>query len=314
MDGVLMTTVTGPQRDLVGYGARIPKVTWPDNANIAVNIVVNYEEGSEYSYAAGDGENDVLGDSGYRFPAGVRDLAQESMYEYGSRAGIWRLLRLFDELHVPVTFFGCAVAFEKNPDVAAYASQAGHDLVSHGWRWEEHWRLSRDEEREHIRLAVESFEKTWGSRPTGWYCRYGPSVNTRELVVEEGGFAFDCDAYNDDLPYFTTVSGKEHLVVPYSQTYNDSQGSKNPSEFLDYIKRAFDELWLEGERGFPKMMSIGLHPRLVGQAARTSALREFISYAQQKGGVWFARRNDIANWWSAHHQDFPLVDSLRASC
>lgn len=288
-------------------------MTWPDDANVAVNIVVNYEEGSEYSYALGDGENDVLGDSGYRFPGGVRDLAQESMYEYGSRAGIWRLLRLFDEYDVPATFFGCAVAFELNPEVARAAAAAGHDLVSHGWRWEEHWRLTRDEEREHIRLAVQSFEKTWGSRPRGWYCRYSPSVNTRELVVEEGGFAFDCDAYNDDLPYFTEVQGRRHLVVPYSQTYNDSQGSKNPTEFFDYIRRAFDELWLEGQRGTPKMMSIGLHPRLVGQAARTHALREFIEHARAKGAVWFARRGDIAQWWIDHSEAFPLVDAATTS-
>ncbi len=297
-------------RDLVGYGPTLPRVTWPGNAYVAVNIVVNYEEGSEYSYAAGDEENDVLGDSAYRFPGHVRDLAQESMYEYGSRAGVWRLLRLFDEFGVHCTFFGCAVAFEHNPLVAKIASEKGHDLVSHGWRWEEHWRLTRDEERDHIRKAVESFQKTWGSRPTGWYCRYGPSVNTRELVVEEGGFDFDCDAYNDDLPYFTRVGEKRHLVVPYSQTYNDSQGTKNPSEFLDYIRRAFDELWLEGERGFPKMMSIGLHPRLVGQAARTSALREFLAHAQAKGNVWFARRTDIAQWWLQHGDTFPLSDSL----
>ncbi|CAH0125507.1 Peptidoglycan deacetylase [Arthrobacter sp. Bi83] len=299
------TLTNGPERDLIGYGRLQPKVTWPDGAKIAVNIVVNYEEGSEYSYASGDGENDILGDSGYRFPAGVRDLAQESMYEYGSRAGVWRLLRLFDEFGVNCTFFGCAVAFEKNPEVARAASNMGHDLVSHGWRWEEHWRLSREEEREHIRLAVKSFESTWGSRPTGWYCRYGPSVNTRELVAAEGGFDFDCDAYNDDLPYFTTVQGRKHLVVPYSQTYNDSQGSKNPAEFYDYIRRAFDELWLEGDRGFPKMMSIGLHPRLVGQAARTSALRDFLIHAQSKGGVWFARRTDIAQWWLQHGESFP---------
>jgi peptidoglycan/xylan/chitin deacetylase (PgdA/CDA1 family) len=299
----------GPARDLVGYGATVPQVTWPNGANLALNIVVNYEEGSEYSYASGDAENDVLGDSAYRFPPGVRDLAQESMYEYGSRAGIWRLLRLFDEFAIPCTFFGCAVAFEANPAVARVASARGYDLVSHGWRWEEHWRLSEDEERAHIARAVQSFERTWGHRPTGWYCRYGPSVNTRRLVVEEGGFKFDCDAYNDDLPYFTTVAGRRHLVVPYSQTYNDSQGSRNPTEFLDYIRRAYDELWLEGDRGTPRMMSVGLHPRLVGQAARISALREFLDHAVSRGKVWVARRTEIAEWWLANHENFPLVDA-----
>jgi peptidoglycan/xylan/chitin deacetylase (PgdA/CDA1 family) len=318
MDGLLMdaatelVTIDGPSRDLVGYGIQVPQVRWPDGALIAVNVVVNYEEGSEYSYAAGDGRNEtLLGDSAYPFPHGQRDLAQESMYEYGSRAGVWRLLRLFAEFDISCTFFGCAVAFELNPDVARAARELGHDLVSHGWRWEEHWRLSESEEREHIRRAIRSFEQTWGTRPTGWYCRYGPSVNTRRLVVEEGGFDFDCDAYNDDLPYYVEVGQRRHLVIPYSQTYNDSQGLKTPAEFEDYLIRAFDELWLEGSRGTPKMMSVGLHPRLVGQAARTGALRAFLQHARDRGQVWFARRTDIAQWWNEHHHEFPLVDPVR---
>ena len=164
--------------------------------------------------------------------------------------------------------------------------------------------MSREEEREHIRLAIESFERTWGERPQGWYCRYGPSVNTRDLVVAEGGFLYDSDAYNDDYPYFTNVNGKRHLVIPYSLTYNDVQGTRTPGDFLEYCRRGFDELWLEGERGYPKMMSIGLHPRLMGQAGRTSALREFIDHAQEKGKVWFGRRIDIANWWLEHYHQF----------
>ncbi|MFJ2543993.1 polysaccharide deacetylase family protein [Microbacterium sp. NPDC087589] len=298
----------GPERDLVGYGRHAPRAIWPNGAKIAVNIVVNYEEGSEYSYAMGDGENDILGDSSYSFPADIRDLAQESMYEYGSRVGVWRLLRLFAEFGVPATFFGCAVAFEQNPEVATTARELGHDLLGHGWRWEEHWRLSRDEERERIARAVRSFEQTWGAAPDGWYCRYGASVNTRELVVEHGGFLYDSDAYNDDLPYYVDVAGASQLVVPYSLTYNDVQGSKTPGDFRDYLIRGFDELWLEGQRGAPKMMSVGLHPRLIGQAGRTSALREFIEHAQARGDVWFARRGDIARWWSDNHEGFALVD------
>jgi peptidoglycan/xylan/chitin deacetylase (PgdA/CDA1 family) len=313
MDGVLMGSTAGPDRDLVGYGRYAPRAVWPNGANIAVNLVVNYEEGSEYSFAMGDGENDILGDSTYVFPKDVRDLAQESMYEYGSRAGAWRLLRLFREFDVPATFFGCAVAFEQNPEIARAAKALGHDLLGHGWRWEEPWRLSRDEEREHMRRALASFEQTWGSRPEGWYCRYGPSVNTRELVVEEGGFLYDSDAYNDDLPYYRSVGGTDHLVVPYSLTYNDVQGSKSPGDFLEMLIRGFDELWLEGERGTPKMMSVGLHPRLVGQAGRTSALRQFLDHAQSKGNVWFARRSDIASWWSSHHQDFATGDLTEVS-
>lgn len=297
----MTSQIAGPQRDLVGYGQNVPQVEWPNGAKIAINLVVNYEEGSEYSFAMGDAENDVPVDSDYAFPPNVRDLSKESMYEYGSRAGVWRLMRLFKELEVPCTMYACAVAFEQNPAIAKYARNAGYDLLSHGLRWNEVWRYTRDEERENIRLAIESFEKTWGERPHAWYCRYGASVNTRELVVEEGGFTYDSDAYNDDLPYFVDVEGKNHLVIPYSLTYNDMQGSKSPDVFLEFLKRGFDELWNEGSKGSPKMMSIGLHPRLVGQAARTNALREFIEYAQAKGDVWFCRRMDIAEHWIANY-------------
>jgi peptidoglycan/xylan/chitin deacetylase (PgdA/CDA1 family) len=233
-----------------------------------------------------------------------RDLSVESTYEYGSRAGIWRLLRLIDEYDVSCTFYACAVALERNPEVASYLRDSAHDFISHGWRWEEHWLLDRDTERQHMQWAIESFQQTLGERPIGWYCRYGPSVHTRELVVEEGGFLYDSDAYNDDLPYFTNVNGTHHLVVPYSLTYNDLQGDKSPDDFADFCKRAIDELWLEGDRGYPKMMSIGLHPRLIGQAGRVSALREIIEHGRDKGSVWFARRNDIAHWWLDHHGEF----------
>ena len=297
--------VPGPPRDLVGYGARPPVVRWPGDARIAVNIVVNYEEGSEYSFPAGDGENEHHGgEENYPFPDDKRNLAQESIYEYGSRAGIWRLLRLFDEYDVKATIFACAAAFEQNPEVARVAKAAGHDLMSHGWRWSEHWRLSREEESEQMQLAIDSFKRTWGERPLAWYCRYGPSINTRDLVVEEGGFLYDSDAYNDDLPYFVTVRGRRHLVVPYSLTYNDLQGTLSPVDFAAYLRRGLDELWREGDRGSPKMMSVGLHPRIVGQAGRTSALREFIEHAQELGHVWFARRIDIARWWIEHHKEF----------
>ncbi len=296
--------VPGPRRNFIGYGRYIPQVVWPNGAKVAVNIVVNYEEGSEYSKPAGDERNEGLGEITYSLGNDYRDLSVESTYEYGSRAGIWRLMRLFDEYDVSCTFFACAVALERNPEVAAYLRESSHDFISHGWRWEEHWLLDRATERRHIDWAVESFQQTLGERPIGWYCRYGPSVNTRELVVEEGGFLYDSDAYNDDLPYFTQVDDTQHLVVPYSLTYNDLQGDKSPDDFANFCKRGIDELWLEGERGYPKMMSIGLHPRLVGQAGRTSALREIIEHGLGKDGVWFARRNDIARWWLDHFQQF----------
>jgi len=301
--------IPGPKRDYVGHGRRPPRVVWPNEAKVAVNIVVNYEEGSEYSMAAGDGRNEGLAEINYTMDPQYRDLCAESVYEYGSRAGIWRLMRLFDEYDVKSTFFACAVALERNPEVAQWLREAGHEPCSHGWRWEEHWLLDRETERQHIRWAIDSIEKSCGERPLGWYCRYGASVNTRELVVEEGGFVYDADAYNDDLPYFVEVKGNRHLVVPYSLTYNDGryvlpQGYASPTDFFDHCKRALDELRREGAAGYPKMMSIGLHPRWAGQAARTSGLREFIEHALAKGDVWFARRIDIARWWLEHHEEF----------
>jgi peptidoglycan/xylan/chitin deacetylase (PgdA/CDA1 family) len=301
--------VPGPRRDVVGYGRRTPKVVWPDDAKVAVNLVVNYEEGSEYSMAAGDERNEGLAEINYVMPSEYRDLAAESVYEYGARAGNWRLMRLFDEFGVKATYFACAAALERNPEVGEWIRESGHEPCSHGWRWEEHWLLDRDTERQHIAWAVELIENTCGVRPLGWYCRYGPSVNTRELVVEEGGFVYDADAYNDDLPYFVEVKGKRHLIVPYSFTYNDgryvlAQGFGSPSDFFDLCRRGLDELRREGHGGYPKMMSIGLHPRWAGQAGRTSALRELIEYALEQGDVWFARRIDIANWWLEHHEEF----------
>jgi peptidoglycan/xylan/chitin deacetylase (PgdA/CDA1 family) len=302
-------TIPGPTRDFVGYGSRLPKVVWPHEAKVAVNLVVNYEEGSEYSHPAGDERNEGLAEISYALPSQYRDLCVESVYEYGSRAGIWRLLRLFDEYQVKVTFFACAVALERNPDVGEWIHDSGHEPCSHGWRWSEHWRLSREEEQQHMQWAIASITKTCGERPQGWYCRYGPSVHTRELVVGEGGFLYDSDAYNDDLPYFTHVQGKRHLILPYTLTYNDARyivapGYGSPSDFFELCKRGLDELWQEGAAGYPKMMSIGLHPRWVGQAGRASGLREFLEYVLQKGEVWLARRLDIARWWWAHHEEF----------
>ena len=298
----------GPKREFTGYGRRVPQVRWPGDARVAVSLVINYEEGSEYSHPSGDKRSDGLQEVIYAIDPQYRDLAVESVFEYGSRAGIWRLERLLTEYRLPVTFYACAVALERNLEVAQWLKEAKHEPCCHGWRWEEVWRLTREEEREHIRMAIESIRSTCGQRPEGWYCRYGPSVNTRELLLEEGGFVYDSDAYNDDLPYFVTVNGKQHLVVPYSFTYNDGKfgllpGYASPTDFFDTLKRGFDELWAEGAT-HPRMMSIGLHPRLIGQATRMSALRQFIDYALGKGGAWFCKRIDIANWWHAHHREF----------
>ena len=298
----------GPRRDFVGYGRHVPRVVWPEGARVAVSLCLNYEEGSENAMPAGDGRNEVMGEIPYAMDARYRDLCVESVYEYGSRAGIWRLQRLLDAYEIPVTFYACAVALERNPEVADWIREAGHEPCSHGWRWEEVWTLGREEEKAHIDAAVETIERLTGERPRGWYCRYGPSVHTRELLVQEGGFVYDCDAYNDALPYYVEVGGKRHLVLPYTLTYNDGRfafpnGYTDPNAFFDHLKRGLDCLWEEGAT-HPRMMSIGLHPRFVGQAARISALRQFFDYALEKGGVWFARRIDIANWWHEHHESF----------
>ena len=294
---------SGPARDYVGYGERPPEFRWPGGAGVAVQVVVNYEEGSEYSLPMGDGRNDMLGEIQYSLPGELRDLTVESIYEYGSRAGVWRLLRVFAEAEVRATFFATAVALEKNPEVARRLVEEGHEPCSHGYRWVEHFAMSRDEERESIRRAIESFERTCGQRPVGWYCRYGPSVHTRELVVEEGGFLYDADAYNDDLPYYVQVGGKPHLVVPYTLDLNDvrfvmAQGYSSGKDFLDDAVAAFDRLRREAEgTGTARMMSIGTHPRLFGRPARAEALARFVEHAQGTGAAWFARRDEIARFW-----------------
>ena len=245
----------------------------------------------------GDGTNDIL----YELPfalEGQRDLAVESMYEYGARAGIWRMFRVFDAARIPVTFFAAAVALERNPAVAEKLAQRGDEPAGHGYRWSNHFEMTRDEEREAIKRAVESIERTTGTRPVGWYCRE-MSVNTRELVVEHGGFVYDSDCYNDDLPYWTVVLGKPQLIVPYGLVVNDvryvvPQGFGSPEHFFEMAKAHLDRLRDDGD-GVPRMMSVGLHPRITGNPGRSDALARFIDYGQSLGDVWFARRIDIAN-------------------
>jgi peptidoglycan/xylan/chitin deacetylase (PgdA/CDA1 family) len=304
----------GPHRDLIGYGRHVPAGRWPGGARVAVSLCLNVEEGSERSFAAGDNVNENSGESLRVFPPGVRNLAMESIFEYGSRAGVHRILRLFDRYGVKCTAFAAAVALAINREVADWLVEADHEICSHGWRWSEQWTMSRDEERDRIHKAIALFEEVCGKRPDGWYSRYGASVNTRELLVE-AGFLYDSDAYNDDLPYFTQVKGKRHVVVPYSMTYNDGRYLAGqlggPDDFFSLARRAFDYLWEEGAT-HPRMMSIGLHPRWVGQAGRASALREFIEHALGRGQVWFAKRADIARWWIEHHESFRAHDEASA--
>jgi len=295
--------VAGPPRELIGYGEHPPKVRWQGDKKVAIQLVVNYEEGSEKTYAMGDNENDIL----YELPfavEGQRDLAVESMYEYGSRAGIWRLFRIFDQADIPVTFFAAAVALERNPDVAAKLAARGDEAAGHGYRWSNHFEMTRDEEREAIKRAIASIAETTGSRPVGWYCRE-MSVNTRELVVEAGGFEYDSDCYSDDLPYWTAVSGRPHLVVPYSLVVNDARyivgtGYANPEDFFQTAKSSLDRLREDGD-DLGRMMSIGIHPRVSGNPARSAGLARFIDYAQQFSDVAFMRRVDIARDFAAQY-------------
>jgi allantoinase len=298
-----MTTL---DRDLIGYGAHPPDPKWPGGARVAVNFVLNYEEGSENSIGDGDGRSEIFLTemANSPVPNGERDLAAESMFEYGSRAGFWRIMRIFAERGLPMTIFGCALALERNQPAATAIARAGYDICCHGWRWIEHYKLDEAEEREHIRKAVESLKQTTGERPVGWYCRYGPSVNTRRLVAEEGGFLYDSDAYNDDLPYYTQVDGKPHLVVPYSQTNNDAKFTNgmfgSGKDYFDFHRDAFDMLYSEGATA-PKMMSVGLHCRLMGHPARALALARLLDYIASHDNVWVARRLDIAKHWTQVH-------------
>jgi putative urate catabolism protein len=294
-------------RDMVGYGGNPPDPRWPGGARLAVNFVLNYEEGSEYTIADDNQSESILSEASLGgFGRGKRDLAIETIYEYGSRAGFWRIHRLFRERGLPMTIYACALALERNPPAAEAIREAGYDICSHGWRWIEHYKLSPAEERKHIRLAIESLKKTVGTRPLGWYCRYGPSVNTRRLVVEEGGFLYDSDAYNDDLPYWVEVNGRPHLVVPYSMDNNDCKfcvapGFGTGDDFFTYVKDAFDVLRREGG----KMMSIGMHCRLLGKPGRAAGLARLLDYVKGFGDVWVARRLDIAKHWIANHPYAP---------
>lgn len=288
--------IDGPARQIQGYGPNPPRVRWADGAKVAINIVVNYEEGSEKTFAMGDEMNDGM----YELPfdvEGQRDLAKESMYEYGSRAGIWRMFRMFDRYQIPATIFGAAVALERNPAVAEKMNERGDDIVGHGYRWIDHYEYSRAEERELIALAMDSFQRTLGRQPIGWYCRE-MSVNTRELLVEDGRFLYDSDYYGDDLPFWTRVEDRQHLVIPYSLAVNDCRyimgtGFGSPSDFVDVAKRTLDQLLDDGDDA-GRMMSIGIHPRITGNPARIHGLCEFIEYAQTRQDAVFMGRDAIA--------------------
>ena len=296
----------GYPRDLVGYGKTPPDPKWPGGARLALQIVMNYEEGGERSILHGDREaeaflGEVVGMAPLR---GVRNLQIESMYEYGTRAGFWRLMRLFGARGIPVSVFAVAMALARHPEAAAAIVEAGHEVVSHGWRWIDYQFVSEKIERDHVRRAVETLTRVTGQRPLGWYTgRLGP--NTRRLVVEEGGFLYDADAYDDDLPYWTLVDDTPHLVVPYTLDNNDMKfslagGFATGEEWLAHVRDAFDVLYAEGAE-HPKMMSVGLHMRLIGRPGRAAALARFLDHVERHDRVWVCRRVDIARHWRAHH-------------
>lgn len=293
-------------RDFVGYGPTPPQANWPGGARIAVNFVINFEEGSELSWA-GDGVSEGgLTEAASVDPgmAGRRDLGAESMFEYGARVGWWRLYRTFTKYKIPVTLFACAKALEANPPAAAAIAATDWDICGHGYRWIKHFELAEAEERRQIAAAVELIRATTGKPTLGWYCRYAPSENTRRIVAAHGGFLYDSDAYNDELPYWVRVDDKPHLVVPYTLSTNDvkfGRGVFGPGEdFFAYLRDAFDVLYDEGAER-PRMMSIGLHMRLAGHPGRAAALMRFIEYIQAKERVWICRRADIAQHWIKEH-------------
>jgi peptidoglycan/xylan/chitin deacetylase (PgdA/CDA1 family) len=308
---------TGPARDFVGYGRRIPAVRWPGDASLVVNIVVNYESGGEYALLD-DGRNDTWGEYSYQIGPEARDLGTETHFEFGSRAGIWRLARLFDRYQVPVTIGASGLALERNPAVAEWITEAGHDVLGHGYRWSEVSELTREQEREDQLRAIEAIERLTGQRPLGWYTRSFPSIHTRELVVEEGGFRYDSDASNDELPYFTPVlstTGRStrFLVVPYSKVYNDNRYLLNPAystprDFFENLRAGVDYLCEEAAAGEgARMMTVGLHERWSGQASRASAVRDFLEYVRSRPDVRLMRRLDIATWWLDHHAEWDSV-------
>ncbi len=293
-------------RDLIGYGAHPPRADWPGGARLAVQFVLNYEEGGENCVLHGDAASEAFLSEivGAEPWPGQRHLNMESIYEYGSRVGVWRLLDLFARKRVPLTLFAVAMALERNPAVAEAAMAAGHEIASHGYRWIDYRDVPEVVERAHVEKAIEIIARLTGARPLGWYTgRNGP--NTRRLVVEAGGFLYDADAYNDDLPYWARVDGKPHLVVPYTLDVNDMrfatpQGFNSGDQYFAYLKDSFDTLYAEGAQT-PRMMSVGLHCRLVGRPGRIAALERFLDYALGHGDVWFCRRVDIARHWRDRH-------------
>lgn len=293
-------------RDMAGYGEHAPDPRWPGGARIAVQFVLNYEEGAERSVLHGDDVSEFFLSEmvGAQPIAGMRHMAMESLYEYGSRAGFWRVRRLFDDFHLPLTVFGVAQALARDPRAVEAMLASGWEIASHGYRWIDYQHVPQAVEREHIAQAVDLHTRVTGQRPLGWY-QGRTSPNTARLVVEEGGFIYDADSYADDLPYYDGLHGAAQLIVPYTLDANDMrfvapQGFNSGEQFFAYLRDTFDALYAEGETA-PKMMSVGLHGRVVGRPGRIVALKRFIEHVLAHDRVWVARRIDIARHWLATH-------------
>jgi putative urate catabolism protein len=294
-------------RDLIGYGRNPPDPRWPGGARIALQVVVNYEEGGENCILHGDAASEAFLSEiiGAQPWPGQRHMNMESIYEYGSRAGFWRLWRMLTGRGIPVTVYGVATALARNPEAVAAMREAGWEIASHGLKWIEYKDFPRAEEKAHMDAAIRIHTEVTGERPLGWYTGRC-SGHTLALVMEEGGFLYCADSYADDLPYWVKGPNGPFLIVPYTLDANDmrfatAQGFNSGEQFFAYLRDSFDVLHAEGEAGSPKMLSIGLHCRLAGRPGRAAALARFLDYAQARPGVWFARRIDIARHWHQHH-------------
>ena len=294
-------------RDMIGYGSKDQKIKWPNNARIAVQIVLNYEEGAENCVLNGDNNSEVfLSEIIGAQPVKGRHINMESLYEYGSRAGFWRLHKLFQEKKIPITVFGVGMALEKNPEVSKAIIEADYEVACHGWRWIDYQNIKKTEEKKHMKLAIQAHTKIFGNRPGGWYTgRCSP--NTRDLVMEDGGFLYDSDSYSDDLPYWETRNKKKQLIIPYTLDNNDmrfatNQGFNTGDHFFSYLKDSFDVLYEEGKTN-PKMMSVGLHCRLIGKPGRIQSLKKFLDYILKHEDVWICKRIDIAKHWIKNYSE-----------
>jgi peptidoglycan/xylan/chitin deacetylase (PgdA/CDA1 family) len=303
LTSVTSQTRSDPGRDFIGYAGAPPNPHWPGGAKVALSFVINFEEGAEFAVSEGDSVNEGVYEVDHRLDG--PDPCIESHFEYGARAGWWRIMDLFDAYGVKATVSACGRAVERSPALARDAIRRGHEVSAHGWRWESHAGMAEADERKAIARTVQAIANATGARPLGWHTRSAASQNTRRLLAEEGGFLYDCDAYNDDLPYFTEVAGKRHLVMPYAFDTNDMHFQHTQrfrgSDFADYIVDAYDWLVREGARA-PKMMSVGLHLRMIGRPGRIGALETILRHVTQGDAAWIAPRAAIARHW---HETFP---------